>query len=109
MSLIFKHFVSVVLKEFNFKFLISFFVYNLDFFNLKLLLSYYILRCSFLNNSVNNSFGCELIGLSSSLAIAISKDFNSDELGILASFFSAFGDNLAILSVTKSLNEADNK
>lgn len=61
-----------------------------------------------MNNSVNNSFGCELIGLSSSLAITISKNFNSDELSILASFFSSFGDNLAILSVTKSLNESNN-
>lgn len=41
---------------------------------------------------------CELILLSASLAITFSKDFSKDELVILATFFTALGDNLAILS-----------
>lgn len=60
----------------------------------------------FLNNCTNNSFGYELIGLSSSLSIAISNQFNADDLGILAAFFSSLGDNLALLSATKAINES---
>ena len=39
---------------------------------------------------------CNLIGLASSLAIA-------DELAVLAAFFTAFADNLAIIAAKKSL------
>ena len=42
---------------------------------------------------------CELVALSSSLAIAISNEFSKDDLAILAAFFTALGDNLAILSL----------
>ncbi len=42
----------------------------------------------------------ELVVLSSSLAIAISKDFSNDELVMLATFFTTLGDNLAILSLS---------
>lgn len=58
-----------------------------------------------MNNCSNNSFGYELIGLSSSLSIAISNQFSSDDLAILAAFFTSLGDNLALLSATKSINE----
>ena len=51
----------------------------------------------------NNCSGCNLIGLASSLAIIISKDFNSDDLAILAAFITALGDNLALLAATKDL------
>lgn len=58
-------------------------------------------------NCTNNCFGYELIGLSSSLSIAISKEFNSEDLGILGAFFSTLGDNLALLSATKAIPEAN--
>ena len=42
----------------------------------------------------------ELVILSSTLAIAISKEFSSsDDLAILAAFFTALGDNLALLAL----------
>ncbi len=59
------------------------------------------------NNCTNNCFGYELIGLSSSLSITISKEFNSEDLGILGAFFTTLGDNLALLSVTKAINESN--
>lgn len=49
----------------------------------------------------NNCSGHNLIGLSSSLAILISNQFDTDELNILAAFFSSLGDNLAIIAATK--------
>ena len=42
---------------------------------------------------------CELVALASTLSIAISKEFTKDDLAILAAFFTALGDNLAILSL----------
>ena len=44
-----------------------------------------------------------LIGLASSLAIAIGEDIDADELAVLAAFFTAFADNLAIIAAKKSL------
>lgn len=40
----------------------------------------------------------ELVVLASTLAIAISKEFSQEELALLSNFFSALGDNLALLS-----------
>ena len=48
-------------------------------------------------------FSCNLIGLASSLAIAIGEDIDADELAVLAAFFTAFADNLAIIAAKKSL------
>lgn len=42
---------------------------------------------------------CELIALSSTLAIAMSNEFSKEDLAILAAFFSSLGDNLAILAL----------
>ena len=39
----------------------------------------------------------ELVFLSSTLAIAISKEFSNEDLLILSAFFTALGDNLALL------------
>ena len=41
----------------------------------------------------------DLVLLSSSLAIAISKEFPMEDTLILASFFTSLGDNLALLSL----------
>lgn len=54
-------------------------------------------------NCNNNCSQYNLIGLASSLAILISKDCNQEELGILAAFFTALGDNLALLAISKEL------
>lgn len=42
----------------------------------------------------------ELVVLASTLAISISKEVSSDELAILATFFTILGDNLALLSLS---------
>ena len=49
----------------------------------------------------NNCNGCNLIGLSSSLAILISQEFDNEDLGVLAAFFTSLGDNLALLLASK--------
>ena len=41
----------------------------------------------------------ELVVLSSTLALAISKEFSSEDLLILSVFFTALGDNLALLGL----------
>ena len=48
---------------------------------------------------ISDFSNCELVALSSSLAIAISKQFSNEELIILAAFFTTLGDNLALLSL----------
>ena len=49
----------------------------------------------------NHCSGCDLIGLAASVAIFISKQVDPDNLDVLASFFSAIGDNLGILAASK--------
>ena len=44
---------------------------------------------------------CNLIGLASSLAITVGETLTADEAAILAAFFTAFADNLAIIASTK--------
>ncbi len=50
----------------------------------------------------SNCSGSNLIGLSSSLALIVSQDLSAEELGILATFFTCFADNLAIIAITKN-------
>ena len=47
--------------------------------------------------NLSNLSGSNLIVLASSLAILIAQDLTTDEIGILAAFFSALGDNLALI------------
>ena len=42
----------------------------------------------------------ELVVIASTLSIAISKEFNTEDLVTLATFFTTLGDNLAILSLS---------
>lgn len=42
---------------------------------------------------------CELVALASTISIAISKEFSQKDIIILSTFFTALGDNLAILSL----------
>ena len=49
----------------------------------------------------NNYSGCDFIGLAASFAIFLSKQVDPDNLDILASFFSALGDNLGIIAASK--------
>lgn len=51
---------------------------------------------------------CNLIGLASSLAIAIGNDLSASEASILAAFFTSFADNLAIIATKKAIEESNN-
>lgn len=55
--------------------------------------------------NINNISSCELISLASTLAIIIGKNITSDEANLLASFFSAIGNNLGIIASTTSTQE----
>ena len=50
---------------------------------------------------------CNLIGLASSLAIAIGENLSTDEVTTLAAFVTALGDNLAIIATQKSLEDSN--
>ena len=52
----------------------------------------------------SNLSSCELIGLASSLAIAIGKNLSADDVASLAVFTTTLGDNLAIIATQKSQN-----
>ena len=52
--------------------------------------------------NLNKISGYDLIALASSLSIFIGEQLSSNDLAILASFFSALGDNLGIISTSKS-------
>mgnify|MGYP004663975017 FL=1 len=57
--------------------------------------------------NLSNLSGSNLIALASSLAILISQDLTSDEIGLVAAFFTALGDNLA-LSIASPLPPKNN-
>ena len=43
--------------------------------------------------------GCELTSLSNALSILLSENLNSEEIAILAAFFTSLGDNLALIAL----------
>lgn len=49
----------------------------------------------------NDCSGFNLVALASSLAILISENFETDELDVLAAFFSALADNIAIIAASR--------
>lgn len=49
--------------------------------------------------------GSDLVLLASSFSIALASELSADDANILAGFFSAVGDNLAILAAKKQLCE----
>lgn len=49
----------------------------------------------------NDCSGYNLIALASSLAILIGEQFDTDDLNVLAAFFSALGDNIAVIAATR--------
>ena len=56
---------------------------------------------------INDLSGCELVSLASIIAISISKNFDNEEIGILAGLFTSIGDNLALLAVSYTTNDND--
>ena len=49
----------------------------------------------------HNCSGNSLIALASSLAILLSDNLDTNDLSILAAFFTALGDNLALIATTR--------
>lgn len=47
---------------------------------------------------ISDLSGCNLIGLASSLSILLAQGLTPDEISILSAFFTALGDNLALIS-----------
>lgn len=56
-------------------------------------------------NSFFDLSGCELVAIASIFSIYISQGLSSDELTTLAGFFTALGDNLAILASANSCKQ----
>lgn len=56
---------------------------------------------------LSDKSGCELVYLASSFAVAISQGLNCDDINLLAAFFSAVGDNLAIIGTQCSDNDSN--
>ena len=52
--------------------------------------------------NTNSLSGCNLLGISSTLAITLSQNLSTEEIGILGAFFTSLGDNLALLAITKA-------
>ena len=48
---------------------------------------------------ISDFSSCELVALASSLAIAISSQLSNEDLILISAFFTALGDNLALLSI----------
>lgn len=52
-------------------------------------------------SNFSNLSGCELVALANLIAVSISQNTSSNELAILATLFTAIGDNLAIVALNK--------
>ena len=67
---------------------------------------------SYSNNNLNKNCSCagfDLVGLSSSLAIFISKNVDGDDLGLLGALFTTIGDNLSLIAASRSACELNNE
>lgn len=53
--------------------------------------------------------GCELIGLASSIAIYICQNSSKEESEVLAAFFTALGDNIALCNLSKEDDNSKEK
>lgn len=51
------------------------------------------------------SYGEDLVLMAATLAISLSRDVDADGANVLAGFFSALGDNLAIIAAKRQLCE----
>lgn len=50
--------------------------------------------------NLNNLTGCQLITLANIISINLAKNLSSEEVAILASFFTIIGDSLATLALS---------
>ena len=56
-----------------------------------------------------SSAGFDLVALSSSLAILISNNFDTEDLAIIATFVTTLGDNLSLIAASRASCELKNK
>lgn len=54
---------------------------------------------------LNELSTCELVALASILSISVASNLTESELTKLSAFFTAFGDNLAILALSESASD----
>lgn len=57
-----------------------------------------------MNDLLDNVSSTELIALAGIFAVMISQGLNQEEIATLASFFSAIGDNLGIISSSSTIS-----
>lgn len=53
---------------------------------------------------LNNLSGCEIVTLANIIAVSISQNLTSEEMALLAGFFTIIGDSLATISLTNNNN-----
>lgn len=76
--------------------------------NLTLIFYFHIIYKGVAAMNLNNLSSCDLIGLSSSLAILVGENLSANEASLLSAFFTAFADNLAIIATKKSISDSNN-
>lgn len=59
--------------------------------------------------NLSNLSSCNLVGLSSSLAIILGENLSLDDLGLLAAFLVSLSDNLALILAKKAIEETQEK
>lgn len=55
--------------------------------------------------NLNDLNGCELLALANIFTISISQGLTSEEIAVLAGFFTVVGDSLALMSINNSNSE----
>ena len=50
---------------------------------------------------INNCSSSNLVGLSASLALLVSEEYETDDLIVLAAFLTSLADNIALIADTK--------
>ena len=56
---------------------------------------------------LNNLSGCEIVTLANIIAVTISQNLTSEEMALLAGFFTIIGDSLATISLTNTNNPSN--
>ncbi len=55
--------------------------------------------------NLNDLNGCELLALANIFTISISQGLTSEEIAVLAGFFTVVGDSLALMAINNSNSE----
>ncbi len=55
--------------------------------------------------NLNDLNGCELLALANIFTISISQGLTSEEIAVLAGFFTVVGDSLALMAINNSSSD----